>query len=91
MGQHYTYLDNAGLVSGTTYSYWVEDVSTSGAATRHEPISVLYTGSSTGPNAIRVARFGAAAAPAGLPAAGLLLGGVAAGTGAWLRRRRRAA
>ena len=46
-GYHYSYLDNGWLVPDTTYYYWLEDVSTTGVATRHEPVSVLYTGSPT--------------------------------------------
>ncbi len=58
-GYHYVYLDSADLAPNTTYWYWLEDVSTSGVATRHEPISVLYEGE---PTAVTLAAFGGATA-----------------------------
>ncbi len=58
-GYHYVYLDSADLAPNTTYWYWLEDVSTSGVATRHEPISVLYEGE---PTAVGLAAFGGARA-----------------------------
>ncbi len=78
-GYHYVYLDSADLAPNTTYWYWLEDVSTSGVATRHEPISVLYEGE---PTAVTLAAFGGAraAGPAliGLAAlAALAVAGVA--------------
>jgi hypothetical protein len=36
----YAWEDRADLLPGTTYYYWVEDVSLSGVATRHGPVSV---------------------------------------------------
>ncbi|MER2600638.1 MAG: ExeM/NucH family extracellular endonuclease [Caldilineales bacterium] len=38
----YTWNDQAGLVAGQTYWYWLEDVDTQGIATLHGPISVVY-------------------------------------------------
>lgn len=66
-GFHYTYLDDAGLAPGTTYWYTLEDVSSAGIATRHEPVSVAY---GIGPNAVSISGFRAAAAvPAAPPVA----------------------
>jgi len=39
----YTWEDYADLVSGTTYYYWLEDVSISGVATLHGPVSAVFT------------------------------------------------
>lgn len=66
-GFHYTFVDDAGLVPGATYWYTLEDVSTAGVATRHEPVSVVY---SAGPTAVALAGFAAsrATAPAALAA-----------------------
>jgi len=38
----YTWEDRADLTPGTTYTYWVEDVDISGAATMHGPVSATY-------------------------------------------------
>ena len=38
----YTLEDYADLVSGTTYYYWLEDVSIGGVATLHGPVSVVF-------------------------------------------------
>lgn len=66
-GFHYAYLDDAGLAPGTTYWYTLEDVSSAGIATRHEPVSVAY---GIGPNAVSISGFRAAAAvPAAPPVA----------------------
>ncbi len=85
-GYHYIYLDSAGLTPNTTYWYWLEDVSTTGVATRHEPISVLYGGE---PTALGLAAFGAAALPpAATPSlAGLVALALAALAGVARRRR----
>ena len=40
----YTWLDDADLVPGTSYYYWLQDVDTSGALTMHGPVSVDYVG-----------------------------------------------
>jgi hypothetical protein len=72
--------------AGTTYFYWLEDVSLDGATSRHEPVSVTYTG----PTAVRLAGFEATQAlPPALPLAeaGLALAALAA-AGVTLRRRR---
>ena len=47
-GFSYSYLDNANLAPGTTYTYWLEDVSLGGVATRHEPVSATYVGPDRG-------------------------------------------
>ncbi|MFZ2360433.1 MAG: S8 family serine peptidase, partial [Anaerolineae bacterium] len=62
-GAAYSYEDRAGLVSGTTYYYWLEDVAISGATTLHGPVSV----DCVAPTAVtldRVAANPAAALPA---------------------------
>ncbi len=82
-GFSYSYTDSADLVSGTTYYYRLEDVSLSGSAAAHDPVSVTYVT----PTAVSLASFGAGAAlPAALPfvAAGLA---ALAGLGLALRRR----
>ena len=68
----------------TTYYYWLEDVSTTGVATRHEPVSVLYTGS---PTAVGLARFGASPALPALPIVALLMTALAAGAATARRRK----
>ncbi len=82
-GYHYVYLDSADLAPNTTYWYWLEDVSTSGIATRHEPISVLYEGE---PTAVGLAAFGGARA-AGPALIGLAALAALALAGAVRRRR----
>ena len=42
LGASYIYTDTRDLLPGTTYFYWLEDVSLGGAATRHEPVGVTY-------------------------------------------------
>ena len=69
-------------MSGTTYYYLLEDVSLSGNATLHEPVSVTYGA----PTAVGLASFGAASAPAALPVAGLILATL--GAAAVARRRK---
>ncbi len=44
LGAGYAYTDTFDLLAGTTYYYWLEDVSLDGALARHEPVSVTYTG-----------------------------------------------
>ena len=79
----YTWEDRAGLVPGTTYFYWVEDVDINGAATRHGPVSVAYGA----PTAVRLIDVGTAAAlPLALPIAGAGLLGLASAV-AWRKRR----
>lgn len=82
-GFSYSYTDAANLVDGTTYYYLLEDVSLSGNATLHEPVSVTYHA----PTAVTLASFGAAtSAPAALPVAGLVLATL--GAAAVARRRK---
>jgi len=82
IGAGYVYPDTYQLTSGTTYYYWLEDVSLSGAVTRHEPVSVTYAV----PKAVRLADMRAAGglAPAWLLAGVTLL---AIGAAAPIRRR----
>jgi hypothetical protein len=50
LGRSYAYRD-AGLVNGTTYFYQLEDVDTSGVATRHGPVEAIPHASSGEPGA----------------------------------------
>ena len=86
-GYHYSYLDNVWLTPDTTYYYWLENVSLSGVATRHEPVSVQYNGA---PTAVTLAAFGAGTAlPAAAPLAGAGLAALMlAGAAVVLHRRR---
>ncbi len=84
-GFHYSYLDAADLVAGTTYTYWLEDVSTTGAATRHAPVSVRFGGE---PNAVGLASFGGTGYDGGW-AGWYGLVGLAAAAAAWAAVRRR--
>lgn len=61
-GFTYTWDDDADLVPGTTYYYWLEDVDVNNVATRHGPVGVDFTG----PTAVTlgVMQAGAAALPA---------------------------
>jgi hypothetical protein len=79
----YTWEDHVDLVPGTTYSYWVEDVSLSGAATLHGPVSVDFAV----PTAVTLGNVLAklAARPA-LPFVGTLLAPLASALA--VRRRR---
>ena len=58
----------------------------SGVTTRHESVSVLYTGS---PTAVGLSRFGATPALPALPVVGLMLAALGAGAAVTRRRRRR--
>ncbi len=42
-GHSYTWEDRAGLVSGQTYYYWLEDLDVNGATTLHGPVSVEFS------------------------------------------------
>jgi MYXO-CTERM domain-containing protein len=82
MGASYRYVDSYQLTSSATYYYWLEDVSLSGKVTRHEPVSVPYTG----PTAVRLRDARAAGSvPAAWPLAGIAL--LALGAAALIRRR----
>ena len=74
-GFSYSFRDAGALVPGTTYYYRLEDVSLSGAASAHDPVSVIYGGA---PNAVGLASFGAASTPAALSFAALALTALAA-------------
>ncbi len=83
LGASYAVADSYQLVAGTTYYYWLGDVSLAGAVTRHEPVSATYAA----PTAVGLSGFAAASAlPAALPLAGAGLAGAGL---AWARRRRR--
>jgi hypothetical protein len=81
-GHTYAWTDATASASGT-YFYALEDVSASGATTRHDPVSVTIVG----PNAVQVTSF--AASTATLPAIGGLLAliGLAAGAATVGRRK----
>ncbi len=84
-GHNYQWIDQADLIPGATYFYWLEDVDVNGMTTRHGPVSatldtptaVTLGGLSANPGA-------AAAVPWGLPALLTALGAAAAL--AWRRR-----
>ncbi|MGB4801886.1 MAG: hypothetical protein WBV59_04465 [Anaerolineae bacterium] len=81
-GFSYEWLDAANLVNNTTYYYWLEDVDTAGAVTRHGPISATYAA----PTAVHLLDISAApASPIVLPLVAMGLAGLSALT---LRRRR---
>ena len=70
-GYFYTWEDRDSLTPGTTYYYWLEDVSLSGAATLHGPVSATYSG----PTAVALSELQAAsgAGPGGLAVAAAVL------------------
>ena len=74
-GFSYSYTDAADLTPGATYYYRLQDVSSGGATTLHDPVDVTYGGA---PNAVGLAVFGADAAPAALSFAALALTALAA-------------
>ncbi len=85
MGADYAYADTYQSIAGTTYYYWLEDVSLSGVVTRHEPVSVTYMG----PTAVGLADFGAVVTGPNLTGiASLAALALAALAGAGLKRRR---
>ncbi len=81
-GFSYEWLDSNDLVGGTTYYYWLEDVDSSGAVTRHGPVSAAFSA----PTAVRLT--GAEANPPGQPLLWLALLGLIA-LAPRLRRRHR--
>ncbi len=84
-GYQYSYLDAADLVPGAAYWYWLEDLSMTGEATRHDPVSVIFA---TEPTAVGLAGFGGASAlSAAWPAVGLALAALAAAATATRRRK----
>lgn len=82
-GSAYTWEDQADLVPGTTYYYWLQDLDVYGATTLHGPVSVDFVT----PTAVRLARVSATPAVAGSAALPWLL--AVAGAGAVLALRRR--
>ena len=59
-GASYSYQDSA-VTPGETYWYWLEDVSTSGATTRHGPVSATVQT----PTAVAVTQFSASGGTGG--------------------------
>jgi len=83
-GAAYSYEDRAGLVPGTTYFYWLEDVATSGATTLHGPVSVDYSA----PTAVTLSGVAAIPGPAtALPWLWIVAGAGTALGASRLRRR----
>jgi hypothetical protein len=77
----YTF-DDANVVSGMTYYYWVETVDTQGGVSRFGPVSATFNA----PTAVRLSAFDVAPmVPFALPAAGAALLALAG----WAARRRR--
>ncbi len=88
MGAAYSYQD-ADVLAGQTYWYWLEDMDLNGAATLHGPVSVVFQA----PTAVERQRAGGRRrrpAPLALPSllAALLVAGAAA---LLVDRRRRSA
>jgi hypothetical protein len=88
-GFTYTWDDDADLVPGTAYYYWVEDVDVNNVATRHGPVGVDFIT----PTAVRLGGLQAnpAAGAGALPLAGALLALLAPLAGALAVGRRRRA
>jgi hypothetical protein len=92
-GSAYTWEDQADLVPGTTYYYWLQDLDVYGATTLHGPVSVDFVT----PTAVRLARVSASpgldtlrySTHAGAAALPWLLTVAGAGAGAVLALRRR--
>ncbi len=84
-GFTYTWEDQADLVPGTTYYYWLQDLDVTGATTLHGPVSVDFVA----PTAVRLEGVSALPAGAGGSALPWLLAAVGAGAGAALALRRR--
>jgi hypothetical protein len=84
-GSAYTWEDQADLVPGTTYYYWLQDLDVTGATTLHGPVSVDFVT----PTAVRLERVSATPAVAGSAALPWLLAVAGAGAGAVLALRRR--
>ena len=81
----YTWLDEADLLAGMTYYYWLQDVDIYGATTLHGPVSVDYGG----PTAVTLSDVSAspAAGAGALPTLWIVAGaGAALGAGRLKRR-----
>ncbi len=77
-GYSYQWIDQAGLVAGTTYYYWLEDMDVNGVVTRHGPVSATF-GAPTAVTLSRLTASPVAAGPAawGFPALLTALGAAA--------------
>ncbi len=78
LGYSYQWTDQANLVAGTTYFYWLEDVDANGGVTRHGPVSATLVA----PTAVTLGGLSASPAAAatlswGLPALVTALGAAA--------------
>ncbi len=83
-GHSYTWEDRAGLVSGQTYTYWLEDVDLNGATTLHGPVSVEFSA----PTAVTLGSVNAQGSDPSLPSTVVVLVALAALTVVASRRRR---
>jgi hypothetical protein len=84
-GFTYTWQDQADLVPGATYYYWLQDLDVTGATTLHGPVSVDFVA----PTAVRLEGVSATPALAGGAALPWLLAVAGAGAALALGRRRR--
>ncbi|MFN2166846.1 MAG: GEVED domain-containing protein, partial [Anaerolineae bacterium] len=79
----YTWDDYDGLVPGTTYYYWLEDVDVYGATTMHGPVSEDFAG----PTAVTLGEMRAGSGTAGPPLAAAMLAPLLALAGVLAVRR----
>ena len=84
-GYSYEWTDQANLVAGTTYYYWLETVDATGTVTRHGPVSATLNV----PTAVTLGNLAASPAEAGPVAWGLPALLASLGAAAALARRRR--
>lgn len=80
LGAEYEFVDVQGLVSGTTYAYWLEDVAIDGTLTRHEPVTMTFAD----PNSVTLNDLRAGTAP-GFVAMMSVLAVLALAGGIWWR------
>ena len=83
-GYSYEWTDQANLVAGTTYYYWLESVDANGVVTRYGPVSATFSV----PTAVTLGDLSASPASAGTVAWGLPALLASLGAAAALARRR---
>ncbi len=83
----YTWIDQDNLVPGTTYYYWLENVSTTGAVTRHGPVSVFFQA----PTAVRLRELSAGSMGDEIAAWPVALAVLASLTAGLMRQQRQSA